>query len=817
MQEPQLKKMHIEDEGRGEEEEEEEEEEKIVHSDDDIADKEEVMDALRDRLESHDTNRKTVQDEFNKRCMDLRRKIDDMEEKFNNELHNKFTAEDERLQQAISLISTAASLIEKDKAKGKNELADALRKGRAELIVKQSYTVDKGGHTETTKRMNQRYLLALANIYPERINAEGKDLKKSEETVFTDTYALNTKTTVFTEGLKSKKPSPPKVVEISSGHIKISFTGLFNEDEEKVLREHRLIDEIKYTVSLTRENGKVDEDMMRGMKYMRAQPFGIGGGNSDDDDDEDYDSDEGGSDEDGPQPVFQPGIVKHFDAMSSRKAHGEYDLERVEGEKNTFKFVPYALQAEEKYTIKVKVEFRGKTSKWSNPVVFAAPEFAKCCRWISPQPGLVDEANPMVLKGHMCGNAFGSTLLPKNKITFWTLKFLDFMDNGSSTYVGISQYNLGMPNGHDRKGWYLSCTDLQLVSANSPNGHKKYGPGKSLHTGDTIGVVADTTKGNISFVLNGVNYGVAYDEIPLDKPLVPCVILRGNATIELDTSEREENVSDFVLIPQNVIAVETSWDYISLMWEGVEGAIGYQIEINGAKVSDYNASATFTKGGLLPETEYTFRVRTISSNGASRWSDPVVKKTTSMPPFSCCAWKSCPEDASNHSKYSLDIRNPKLATNVGDGGAVLVMGSSPIPNGEVSIWSMRVYLSHVGLDEGMGGMMDNRGVLVGVTAFDTEIDSFKINRTGWLYDCMTSTLCSGPPHNYDGKEYDRENRCVESGEIVGVMMDTTKGELSFIMNNASFGVAYDGIPLDKPLVPCAVLRMQGDSVELIIF
>ena len=47
-------------------------------------------------------------------------------------------------------------------------------------------------------------------------------------------------------------------------------------------------------------------------------------------------------------------------------------------------------------------------------------------------------------------------------------------------------------------------------------------------------------------------------------------------------------------------------------------------------------------------------------------------------------------------------------------------------------------------------------------------------------------------------------------------MDTTKGELSFVMDGVNLGVACDGIPLDKPLVPCIVLGNKGDSVELII-
>ena len=47
-------------------------------------------------------------------------------------------------------------------------------------------------------------------------------------------------------------------------------------------------------------------------------------------------------------------------------------------------------------------------------------------------------------------------------------------------------------------------------------------------------------------------------------------------------------------------------------------------------------------------------------------------------------------------------------------------------------------------------------------------------------------------------------------------MDTAKGELSFVVNGANLGVAFDGIPLNKPFVPCVALLWNGDSVELII-
>ena len=79
-------------------------------------------------------------------------------------------------------------------------------------------------------------------------------------------------------------------------------------------------------------------------------------------------------------------------------------------------------------------------------------------------------------------------------------------------------------------------------------------------------------------------------------------------------------------------------------------------------------------------------------------------------------------------------------------------------------------------------------------------------------------MCSGPPHNYSGKGYGprkEEGEYVYTGDSVGVVMDTAKGMLSFALDGVNLGVVYEGIPLDKPLVPC-VLLYPGDSVELVI-
>ena len=44
----------------------------------------------------------------------------------------------------------------------------------------------------------------------------------------------------------------------------------------------------------------------------------------------------------------------------------------------------------------------------------------------------------------------------------------------------------------------------------------------------------------------------------------------------------------------------------------------------------------------------------------------------------------------------------------------------------------------------------------------------------------------------------------------------TKSEFPFVLDGVNLGVVYNGIPLDKPLVHCAILGIEGSSVKLVI-
>ena len=223
---------------------------------------------------------------------------------------------------------------------------------------------------------------------------------------------------------------------------------------------------------------------------------------------------------------------------------------------------------------------------------------------------------------------------------------------------------------------------------------------------------------------------------------------------------------------------------------------------------DTSTTNTFTKRGLLPDTGCTFRVRTVKGNSVSEWSDAVKGKTQKWE----CVWKECPDNVDDDRKYSVDVKNPRIAAKTGDYRNCAIIGNTPLPLSKISSWSIRILRSR----DNNGG-----GTQIGVAPSDIDQNFYgEAGKRGWYFDCFYSVLCSGPPHNYRSNEYGPRKgnggQYVHTGDSVGVVMDTAKGELSFALDGVNHGVAYERIPLDKPLVPCVILYCNDDSVELVI-
>ena len=494
--------------------------------------------------------------------------------------------------------------------------------------------------------------------------------------------------------------------------------------------------------------------------------------------------------------------------------------------------MPEVLEAETEYSVKVKTVCNDRASDLSDSAKFKTPEFKECCVW-KECPSNVDaekkyfvntrNARVAAKLGEMyvpC-TIVGNTSLPLRRVVSWSVKVSNSReDNGFGICIGVAPFDVDQNQDDPRhSGWYFDCFTSTLTSGHPHNVEEKlYGPrkweGEYVHTGDSVGLVMDTAKGTLSFVLNGVNYGAAFEGIPLDKPLVPCVILDSEEDcVELNLTEFRSSISKDVPVPLNVSVNSESWDSAKVSWDAVDGATHYQIECNGSESWGVSPSNSFTQKGLSGDTEYAFRVRAIKDREVGEWSSPAHGRTLEAPDFSKSVWRECPDFVDWEKKYSVDEKNRRIASiyDTQDNTYGVILGNTQIPLNKVTPWSIKLLRS-----------WNNDGyfVYVGVAPFNINqnVDN-SYGMCGWYLHCFDSTLHSGSPHNYSGKEYGPrkgEGQYVHVGDSVGVVMDTTKGELSFVLDGVNLGVAFEGIPLDAPLLPCVHLGNQADSIELII-
>ena len=369
------------------------------------------------------------------------------------------------------------------------------------------------------------------------------------------------------------------------------------------------------------------------------------------------------------------------------------------------------LKANTEHSFRVRAVCGNEVSRWCEIVNVSTLERWYCAWKECPdnvdekRKYVVDKANPRIASKYTFDKYFcfvmGDTPLPPNRVTSWNIKILGSMyNNGGNIFIGIAPSDINQNDGGNfgKCGWYFYCYDSTLHSGPPHNySYKAYGPrkgsGQYVCT-DSVGVMMDTTNGELSFVVDGVNLGVAYDVIPLDKPLVPSVLLRNvGDSVELDTSEvKETKVNSSIPIPSNVTTKSITWDTVTLSWDDVKVASFYQIEVSRHKLYNSSMTKTFTRTRLTPETEYSFRIRAVYGNEVSEWSDAVKGRTYARLPAST-AWKECPDYVGENRKYSVDEKNPRIATKTNDDNNCTIIGNTAIPLNKVVLWNIKILKS----------------------------------------------------------------------------------------------------------------------------
>ena len=137
------------------------------------------------------------------------------------------------------------------------------------------------------------------------------------------------------------------------------------------------------------------------------------------------------------------------------------------------------------------------------------------------------------------GNDYNCTIIgdkeiPKNKISRWKIKLNKIYNNDSNNiFIGIGPDNPNNKNNFYENCWMIVCGNSKLLNRcgnySDYNGHSE-----RFKEGDVLEIIADRIKGQLSFVVNGINFGVAFTNIPKEDSLYPVIIMQyQNQTIEL--------------------------------------------------------------------------------------------------------------------------------------------------------------------------------------------------------------------------------------------------------------------------------------------
>ncbi|WP_040950111.1 fibronectin type III domain-containing protein [Gorillibacterium massiliense] len=84
-------------------------------------------------------------------------------------------------------------------------------------------------------------------------------------------------------------------------------------------------------------------------------------------------------------------------------------------------------------------------------------------------------------------------------------------------------------------------------------------------------------------------------------------------------------------MPPANLQVSQTQTSVTLKWDAVARATGYDVEADGAVISNGTATS-YTHSGLSPETRHTYRVRVTNAGGTGNWSQVSVVNTLPNPP-----------------------------------------------------------------------------------------------------------------------------------------------------------------------------------------
>ena len=122
-------------------------------------------------------------------------------------------------------------------------------------------------------------------------------------------------------------------------------------------------------------------------------------------------------------------------------------------------------------------------------------------------------------------------MIPANKTSRWKIKIytdkvnkLNKPNDEPEIFIGI-----GPSNPYDEQNFYAHCWLFSTSNSMLIVNQKRYSPYKGhsgkLSKGDIVEIIVNRNLGQLSFAINGSNYGIAYSKLPKEENLYPIVFL----------------------------------------------------------------------------------------------------------------------------------------------------------------------------------------------------------------------------------------------------------------------------------------------------
>ena len=548
-----------------------------------------VLSELEERLVSHDRNRREIQDRLNKVCDDLRQEVENMAIKVNSDLETLYNAEEERLQTLVSGINARLNTIYTERKSGVTTSATTPPPHDHEGHKhKHNHGHKHRKHIEdelTPTMIELREIVTRAEV--ELQTEQIYKLREPElgaELSFTDLYKLEGHKQLIVRDLqlRGRKPHNVKVKKVRGEHIYMKFHDVFSEEEALVLKGSGLDKLVDYRVLYHEDGTEIPESppitpttSPPPQQQQQQQPHLSPGPSA-----SPLTAPE--TPNTGAVPLTAsasassvaaviplPEDLTAAPAAASSSSSGTGKRHKHHNKSITayllhawreptlwrheqllshddHSFVPIeTLKSDTTYRLRMRVEYAGSVSEWSKETLHTTPSFAELCGWHECKEGVfaskkyaVAPENPRVVRAlyTACGAGcavVGRAALPSGKTTAWKVRVLGSHGNdGAGLEVGIAPFDVGKDDGcaHTQYGWYLRCEDFTLCSGPPHNFRMRpYALKKTfkerVKIGSEVGVSVDMLNGTVCFEVNGKNLGVAYEAIPMNKPIVPVVVL----------------------------------------------------------------------------------------------------------------------------------------------------------------------------------------------------------------------------------------------------------------------------------------------------